>query len=454
MKPETLKNISAILRGELTEPDAENVYIGGISVDSRSIKPGELFFALRAERDGHLFIPDAYEKGASAAVVERKIDNPIPQIIVNNTLDALGKLAKNYREAINPRVIGITGSVGKTSTRQMIAAVLRSRYRLHSAKKNYNNLIGLPLTILEMPENTEIAVLEFGINRIGEMEKLVEIAEPDIAVITEIANVHTEGLKDMENIVQEKLKILSKMKQDEPVFINKDNAMLYEKTEKIHPTMITYGIENPADFRAREISFEQGKSSFKVDGLKVKLNLLGRAPIYSALSAIAVGEYLGIPPVIIAELLESLKPQPHRMELVQIAGVNIIDDSYNSSPIALYEAFKTLDMIYSKRKLVVIGDMLELGEYTEKYHREAGEWIVEFGFDGAIFFGPSMMLAAQTAQNKGYEKQFLATQIFDDAMDFLKEKINTGDTILIKGSHGMEMIRFVQELKKWLSEQK
>ena len=454
MKQERIKNIAAIINGDLTDLDAENVYVRGVSVDTRTIRPGEIFFALRAERDGHDFVLDAYQKGAPVAVVEKRLELPIPQIVVKNTLDALGTLASAYRDAIGPKVVAITGSVGKTTAREMIAKALSLKFDVHSAKKNFNNLIGLPLTLLDMDENTEIAVVELGINKVGEMDKLVDIAKPDIAIITSIAPVHTEGLGSLENIFSEKSKIAKNLAPDNPLFLNIDYEMLNKFAKNTDRKVITYAIEQNADFVASDISFSDGRPSFSVDGTRFDLNMLGKAPIYAALCAVAVSSYFGLSLSDISAELKKFSPQPHRMELIELNGVKIIDDSYNSSPLALSEAFRTMDKISAKHKWAVIGDMLELGDFSEKYHRQAGAEIFEHKFDGAVLFGPMMLSAGEQLNEMNYNGKFIATENFDDAMKFIEENIAPGDLILIKGSHGVKMIRFVEELRKWLLKEK
>ncbi|MCD6532430.1 UDP-N-acetylmuramoyl-tripeptide--D-alanyl-D-alanine ligase [bacterium] len=454
MKPERLGKIADVIGGILTVPEAEAVYARGVSTDSRTIRPGEIFFAIRGARDGHDFVADAYQKGAIAAVVSRKVDVDIPQIIVNDTLSALGKLASAYREAIAPKVVAVTGSVGKTTTRRMIAAVLREKFSVHSARRNFNNLIGLPLTLLDMPEDTRVAVVELGINQFGEMEKLARIAKPDVAVITHIAPVHTEGLGDLDSIADEKLKVVDFLPPDGVVVLNADSPHLRERAQKINRRVVTYAVNSPADFVATDVQFENGRPSFRIDGLRVRLNLLGLPAVYSALAAFAVGTELGIPPKICAEALESVFPAPHRMELINLGGVKVLDDSYNSSPGALTESLNTMELIDSGRKVVVLGDMLELGDFAERYHREAGREIARRNIDVALLFGELMGYAAEELSSANFGGKFLHTTDFDEGARFLRENIVPGDLVLVKGSHGLEMIKFVEMMKKWLSGEK
>jgi len=284
--------------------------------------------------------------------------------------------------------------VGKTTTRRMIAAVLREKFSVHSARRNFNNLIGLPLTLLDMPGDTRVAVVELGINQFGEMEKLARIAKPDVAVITHIAPVHTEGLGDLDSIADEKLKVVDFLPSDGVVVLNADSPHLRERAQKINRRVVTYAVNSPADFVATDVQFENGRPCFRIDGLRVRLNLLGLPAVYSALAAFAVGTELGIPPKICAEALESVLPAPHRMEILTLGGVRVLDDSYNSSPAALTESLNTMELIDSGRKVVVLGDMLELGDLAERYHREAGREIARRNIDVALLFGKLMGYAA------------------------------------------------------------
>ncbi len=447
MKPEQLGNIAKLLGGHLEPAEAERVYVRGVCTDTRKIAPGDIFFALEGERDGHDFVMDAYTKGAIAVIVRRQLDIPLPQIVVDNTLEALGELAKAYREAINPRVVAITGSIGKTTAREMIAAVLRTKFNVHSAKFNYNNLIGLPLTLLEMETDTEIAVVELGINRVGEMKQLLEIAQPDVGVITSIAPVHIEGLESIEGILREKSKLAYELPADAPLFINIDSPELAQLANEFKNKVTTYGTDRNADFHCEKVSFINGAPTFVVGDARFKMKLLGNAPIYAALAALAVGEKFGIPKTIAAEALKSFRPQPHRMQLIECGEMSILDDSYNSSPIALAEAFRTMELIDAERKIAVLGDMLELGKLEEKYHREIAELLMEYNPDCAILFGEAMQYAFEQAKELGFAGEIRWYRSdFQSASQEMLKLIKPGDLVLIKGSNSLKMVRFVNTI--------
>ncbi|MCD6417983.1 UDP-N-acetylmuramoyl-tripeptide--D-alanyl-D-alanine ligase [bacterium] len=446
MKPEQLGKIAKILGGRLEPAEAERVYAGGVCTDTRMLSPGDIFIALEGERDGHNFVMDAYSKGAIAAIVSRDVQIPIPQIIVSDTLEALGNLAMEYRKAIAPRVVAITGSVGKTTAREMIAVALKTRFSVHSAKKNYNNLIGLPLSLLDMKENTEIAVVELGINQSGEIERLVEIAIPDVGVITSVAPVHLEGLGSLDKIAEEKFKLATMISPDAPVFVNADSQVLLDVAKKHERKVITYGIDSDAEFRAENISFEDGRPHFTVGDARFELKLLGRAPIYAALAAVAVAKIFDIPEPIAAEALRTFQPREHRMNLFDCGDIKILDDCYNSSPAALEEALKTMSFIKAKGKIAVLGDMLELGKDEKKYHREVANMLEKYAIDEAILFGKLMKSAFDEARKNGFSDVKLFEDDFAEARDYLLKTVRAGDLILIKGSHSMEMERFVKAL--------
>ncbi len=475
---EQLGIISEWTKGVLVPQDASDVYAHGVCVDTRSLRPGQVFIALKAQRDGHDFLQDAYERGAIAAIVSKYVDIPLPQIVVKDTLFSLGELARLYRKKIAPKVIAITGSVAKTTTREMIYHVLKNAFeassevvgltgyngktqiieilkmlynpyrKVHSAKLNYNNLIGLPLTLLDMDEGTLVAVVELGINQPGEMERLAEISAPDMAVLTMIAPVHLEHLRSMDNILHEKLKILDVMLQDAPFFINIDCEYLAALKEIAHKNTITYGLTAGADIHAENLTFINGKPSFVVDGVNFELNLLGKAPIYPALAAIAVASQFDISTARVAELIREFKPQPHRMQMLKTEKIRIIDDSYNSSPAALREALETIARIPARRRMAILGDMLELGEFTEQYHRQVGEMLFETNIDGVIFFGPSMKFAHEAALKANFDRHLFWTEDFDEALSEALSFLAEGDLLLIKGSHALGMERFVTKISE------
>ncbi len=446
MKPERLSKISMLLSGRLFPKDAGNVYVRGVSNDSRTIKAGELFFALKALRDGHDFVKDAFDNGAAAAIVERQISTKLPQIVVDDTLDSLGEFGRIYRNRINPNVVAITGSVGKTTAREIIASVLRAKFKTVSAKNNYNNLIGLPLTLLDMPDDCEFAVVELGINMPGEMIRLSEISQPNAAVITSVARVHTERLDNINRILHEKLKITFAMDPEAPLFLNTDFPKLSNVRNSVDHPIITYGI-NSGDYRAVDLNFEDCKPDFKVKGYPFKLNMLGYQSVYACLAAIAVGDYFDIPIPKIQEVLEVQEALPHRMQLVKLNGIKIIDDSYNACPISVKEALNCLNKISGNRKIAVLGDMLELGTHEEKSHEDIGVWLYENDVDMVILYGDRMNFASEKLRQLKFTGELVYTKDFAVAKHKLINYIQSDDVILIKGSNKMGMSKFIDAIR-------
>ncbi len=452
MKTYTLQKIANILGGRIFLPQdvsAEGIIPSGVSVDTRTICKNELFFALVAVRDGHSFLPVALAKGACAAVVEHETDCRIPQIVVENSFEAIGTLARHFRANLSTRFIAITGSVGKTSTREMTAAALGTKFSVHSSRRNFNNLIGLPLTILEIDETVppDFAIVELGISECDEMQKLTQIAQPDAAVITAIAPVHLEGMGNIETIFAEKFAVTYGMKTGSPLFVNSDcmDAKLLEKVkwQKIY----RYGTCLDCDFIPFDVKFFDAHANFKIQNVELTLAQIGKPPLYAALAAFAVAAYFGVNQDIIAEILSTLEAHEHRMQLLRSAGVSIIDDSYNASPLAVAESLKTLELVEGFRHFAILGDMFELGKHEDEYHAHIGDEIRRQGLDGVVFFGTLMKNAVDAAKRCGYEGILFWTVDFDEACDFLCEALQPGDVILVKGSHGMNMFRFVEFLQ-------
>lgn len=447
MRPEKLKNIADAVGGQLIPCEASDVYTSGVSVDTRLLQPGDTFIALKGKTDGHLFVEEAYKKGACSAIVERKLECDIPQIIVKDTLVSLGRFASMYRKTLCAKVIAITGSVGKTTARQMCADVLGLKFKVHSAKQNYNNLIGLPLTILSAEPDTQVLITELGINQPSEMEKLTLIASPDIAVITNVAPVHTEGLKTVRNIMSEKLKIVNGLSENGILLVNADVYELEKEARLIWKNVKTFGIHNPADYVAENLEFTEGFPSFTIRNTPLKLMLFGRAPVYSALIASAVADFFDIPLQNVVDKLSRTLPVPHRMNLIELGKIRVLDDSYNSSPIALEEALRTLVMLPGKRKIAVLGSMLELGELEEKEHRHIAELLHLWRVDWALLFGEAMAYAYEEIKKSDLFSFFWTTN-YNEANEALLKTVQPGDIVLVKGSHSMDMVRFVEALIK------
>lgn len=455
----TIQDIIKATKGQLINGNPATV-VSSISTDSRTLKEGDLFVALIGERfDGHDFIKQAIERGAIGAIVSREIDQNIGCIIkVADTLQALGDIAKFYREKFYIPVIGITGSNGKTTTKDMIASVLQEKYKVLKSEGNLNNTIGLPLTIFNLSSSHEILVLEMGISIPGEMSRLIEIAKPNIAVITNISPTHLEFLGSVEGVVAEK-GILAR--SADIGVLNADDPNVANMRNGIVGKTIFYGIKEPADVMAVDIDMDQyGKPSFRlvvksnIEGeVDIKIPSIGKHNVYNALRAASVGTVFGIELDLIREALEKYQPMDMRMQRLEMEGITIIDDTYNSNPASLIAAVDFLiSMNNRKKKVLVAGDMLELGEHSDDLHAEVGSYIGKNAKDALytlITVGEKSVNIAKSAIKSGFdESKVIICKTNSEAVFQLHSMLDKIDMVLVKGSRGMRMEEIVNKLEE------
>jgi len=456
----TVDELIRQVKGELDNPKAEFLQreFRGVSIDSRMVTPGNLFVALTGEnQDGHDFVSEAVTKKAAAVLVQKdrsqKIDlgriTQVPVIQVNDTRIALQELAYNYRRKFDLPVIGITGSNGKTTTKEMIAHVLETKYRVLKSQKSFNTLIGVPLTIFELSSQTEILVLELGTSQFGEIYKLAELAQPNLAVFLNIAPAHLENFGSLENVAKAKFELLEKLPADKPVFMNLDDRILCQRAAIEKHKVISYAIDNPADYQALDVIISgNGHLDFKVKQNSLRLNLLGRHNVYNALAAYAIGDYFKLSPQKISQALQDYHPAHLRMEIQEIRGAKIINDSYNANPASMLAALEALAVSRtSGRRIAVLGDMLELGKKSAELHQEVGQKIPQLKIDLLITVGEQAENLARGAVKNGMPAG--AIRSLEDkkrAAQYLLSLIKPGDTVLLKGSRGMKM----EEILKWL----
>ncbi len=462
----SLKELGKFANGKALR-DAQNgngELLSGISIDSRTVQQGNLFVALEGEKfDGHDFIQEAVAKGAKAVIVEKRklekvpADITVPVGLVEDSKKTLQELAKYYRQKLNLKVVAVTGSNGKTTTKEMIAAVLSQKYKVLKAKESFNNLVGVPLSIFEFSAETQIAVLELGMSNLGEIALLTKIAGPCVGVITNIGPAHLESLHSMEKIAQAKFELLDNLPPDKTVVLNIDDPFIQEKIKRERHKVISYGIRNKADFQANEVLITgNGHIDFKLNKkLAVRLNLLGYHNVYNALAAIAVANLFKIEPEKAIESLNNYQPAKFRMETIKVGGINLINDSYNANPTSMQSALESLMQIKSEgKKVAVLGDMLELGEQSQAFHQEVGEKAAILGVDLLITVGELAKEIAQAAQKAGLAKEKVYN--FSDnnsAVQFLLEKLIPGDWVLIKGSRKMKMEEIVLGVQNLYSNQ-
>ena len=456
MKEILPNDLAEIIRAEPTGNLGGSII--GVSTDSRTVKPGDCFFAVAGDNfDGHNYVGQAIAKGAVCAVVARNVKGG-PTLKVADTVRALGDFARHYRQQAGYKVIAITGSVGKTTTRQIAYHVLGRHFRVSQAQKNFNNQIGLPLTLLDADEGTKIVVAELGTSYPGEIAYLTRIALPDVAVITSVYSAHLEGFGDLQTIIEEKLSISEGLQPDGVFIINGDCNQLVSacRVKGSKPAAFyTFGKSDGCDIQARSINNTGLGSSFTIDGTKIYLPLPGLGNVENALAAWAVCSRFGIT---IDDFAKALKTQPAvsmRTELLQIGTLTVLNDCYNANPASMSNALDILANLDSseKRRLVFIcGDMAELGSQTEHLHTELGASIAGADVQLVIAVGKFAKVAAEAAKRSAeYDLQI---KCFDDtlsACNNLKDSIKDYDIILVKGSRIAKLEMSVEKLKQLFS---
>ena len=445
---------AALWCGGRIDPKYKDVTFLGANNDTRKLEPEQLFIALQGERDGHDFIPAALEKGA-AAVLCTHCDGDYPAIVVEDTRIALGQIARGERDRIGMKVVGITGSVGKSTTKEMIATVLQTTYRTGKTPVNHNNDIGMPMAILSMPEDTEVAVLEMGMNHFREIAYLASIAKPDVSVIINIGTMHIEHLGSMEGILQAKLEILEGMPKEGKIFLNGDDSLLWNYRLGANVDIGYFGIRNgESNVLAKDIAEAPGMLRFWVRAgdraFPVELALEGQHYVHDALAAVAVGMHLGVTTDNITKSLAQFQNMAGRQEIYEVKGYTIIQDCYNAGPESMAAALAVLSN-KPGRRVAVLGDMLELGVCTPAEHYKVGRIAAESA-ELVLAYGPNSARVLNGALTGGMStNKARAFTDKDRLVQVLKQLAKPGDVILFKGSRGMRM---EQVLEAFLQEEK
>ena len=432
----------------------------GVSTDSRSTKAGDCFFAIPGENfDGHDYVSCSFAKGAVCAVVGKDIDSEKSAgkclLKVEDTTRALGELAREYRRQAGYKVVSITGSAGKTTTRQIIYHALSQRFRVYQAPKSFNNQIGLPLTLLGASANDQIVIAELGSNHPGEIPYLTRIAEPDIAVVTNVHPAHLEGFGDLQAIIQEKSSISEGLKPDGVLIINGDFDRLVEACRARGLRFITFGKSDGCDYRAGNIRPDGQASRFTIDGVEVFLPLAGPGNVENALAAWAACSQLGLTIDDFAQAIETLSPVSMRTELLQIGTLTVLSDCYNANPASMRNALEilaNLDPTGQRREVFICGDMAELGGQAERLHAELGGNIAQAGVQLLLAVGKFAKIAAEAAQASA--EYDLKIKCFEDtvsAYNNLHEFIKDYDIILVKGSRVVKLEMLVEKLNELFS---
>lgn len=428
------------------------------NIDSRETKPGELFFAITAERDGHNFIPHAQKKGAGGAVISKPVSLPhknFALIKVQDTVQALQQLAQKVLSKHQVKIAGITGSTGKTTTKEFASSLLSISYKVLKSQGNYNNYLGLPLSILQLQKEHQLAVLEMGISQPGEMETLTKIAPPDVSVITNIKPVHLEFFKNIEEIASAKKKILEGMNKNSTAVLNGDDWRVKKIARQWKGSKLFFGLSSECEIRATQIhkSLPWGITFiliYKNREMKITIPFLYEIYLYNFLAATAAAVLFSVPLEKIQKKAQKLKPVPGRGVIYKLSpGITVVDDTYNSNPGGLESVLKGLSSFPSQRKVVVLGDMLELGEKEVEYHLQAGKQVVHWGWDILITVGPLSKHMAEGAREEGLNSnQIFCFSNSEEAAQEINSLVKENDLILIKGSRGIKTEKILEKLKK------
>ena len=458
------KDCLKIVGGKLLRGNNSKVFCG-VSINSRTLQKGELFVCIQGDNfDGHDFQGEAIKKDAAGIIVSN-LKN-LPEEMINqkngpfviqseNTLKALQNLASYQRTRLPFQVIAITGTNGKSTTKEMIASIIETKFKTLKTQGNLNNHIGLPLTLLARKPEHEVGVLEMGMSASGEIKKLAEIAQPNIGVITNISAGHLDQLKTVKEVQAAKGELFESLDEEGTAIVNADDPLVLELANSLRTKIITYGIERPADIQARNIQNLGGNGfvfTAKIFNQSISINLpqIGFCNIYNALAALATGHSLGISGINMVKGLKNYNQIPQRNEQIYFEGITIINDAYNANPQSMREALRTLSEFKTRgKKFLIIGDMLELGPLSESAHHELGKEIALSNIDNLVTVGSLASLVADSAKkniSKRLEIRKFSTHI--EAVDYLLKKAGKGDCLLIKGSRGTKMENIIQRFVK------
>ena len=458
------KDCLDVVGGKLLQGSAAKAF-RGVSINSRTIEKEELFVCIQGESfDGHNFLGEAVNKGAAGIILSDPVHlsgNMIsggnsPFVIQSqNTLRALQDLAGYQRTRFPFQVVAVTGTNGKSTTKEMIASIIETKYKTLKTQGNLNNQIGLPLTLLARKPEHEVGVLEMGMSAAGEIKRLAEIAMPDIGVITNISAGHLDQLKTVKDVQAAKGELFDSINKEGTAIVNADDPLVLELAKSLRVKKITYGIAQSSDVQASNIQNE-GSSGFTFTAkvfnqkISVKLSQIGYCNIYNALAALATGHSLGISGKDMSRGLENYQQIPQRNEQIHYEGVTLINDAYNANPQSMREALKTLSEFNTQgKRFLIIGDMLELGPLSESAHHELGQEIILSNVDHLVTVGPLASLVAESAKkNPRHPLQIGKFNTHVEAVSYLLRNVEKGDCLLIKGSRGTKMENIIQEYLK------
>lgn len=424
--------------------------VGAVWMDSRKVAPGDVFVALKSDTDdGHNYVPSALKSGAVAAIVSKKkavgfsAEEQKKLIIVSDPLQALQKMAAGYRKSLSFPIIAVTGSSGKTTTRQFITAVLSAGLKTGNTEGNWNNHIGVPLSVLRFSRDEDVAVMEFGANHKHEIDILSRIAKPDIGVITNIGYAHVGYFGSLEKTTEAKFEIVNGMNRRLGLLLlNGDDKRLVKNGASAGFKTVLYGFSKRCAVRAEAVSTEtQNSTRFFVDGYEYCLSIIGNHFIYSALPAIYLGLALGLNRSVVADALRSLKPDPMRGRIEEKRGVTFIVDCYNANPSSMKSGIALLtDVAGGKSKCAIVGDMLELGRYSKPLHMQLGKRLADAGVEKIIAVGQFSRFVAEGAVKQGMgASRIQCVENADQAASLARTLLKPGEIVLLKGSRGVKL---------------
>lgn len=456
----SVREVVEAVNGKLVKGRRDDRF-AGISIDSRAVCDDDLFIAIVGRRlDGHVFVPEAVARGAAGALVTRlefadRIDRDAAVIFANDTTKALQNLAKWHRRRFPCPIIAVTGSNGKTTTKDLTWSILSVKYQTLRSEGSKNNHIGLPLTLLKLDQNTEAAVVELGTSAFGEIRDLVSICSPDIGCITNIGPAHLEFFGNVANVAQAKAELLEGMGDGSPVVLNADDEWFEWLRGRARGPVVTFGVYRPADFMAEDVRVENGSVTFRLianplgSRRYVRMPFAGAHNVYNALAAAAIASQVGIGMSEIKEGLLKATLPAMRYEISTISGVTVINDAYNANPVSTMSALSSFcEMSISGKRIFVCGDMLELGHYGRQAHRQVGQFIGSQPIDYVIALGslsPEVVKAAFGDDLKG--ERWACCGSVEEVVSVLKEVAGPGDAVLIKGSRANGMERIIDGLK-------
>ncbi len=449
----SVKQIAEFVGGKLIGNDT---YITSVTTDSRESVDGAMFIGIKGERvDGNDFATDFLKNGGSCAVTEKDIEVPVGKCVirVDDTLKAIRDIAEFYRKKLDIQVVAVTGSVGKTSTKDMLNSVLSQSFNTFATKGNFNNEIGVPLTIFQLDSSYSKAVVEMGMSNLGEISRLTKIAKPQVAVITNIGTSHIGNLGSRENILKAKLEVLECL--DGVVVLNGDDKYLWNAKKNIKHKNVYYGIENEnADYIAYDVKCDDKGSCFKVkiNGKEYSfyISVVGMHHVYNAMAAIICGLHFGMDIKDITNGVKSFATSGMRQREIQIGRVKLIEDCYNASADSMKSSLNVLKSISENcRSIAVLGDMLEQGEYAEENHRLVGDYVFSSGVDTLVCVGNDIKYTAEQSEKNGVANIY-KFNTNAEAAQFLCEYVKDGDAVLFKASRGMKLEEISASLQEFL----